>query len=301
MPSNAKSGTLWSRDFLISGQRNVKTSSIILDTESFDRLVGADIVQLIFEEAPTKVKTRVGKSLDHYIKAMRLTGIDEEMGAIRLIAAEEELVVAIFELLKINSAHLPEHEDFVKKFRDHQVKLFFYPVLSQLRYVLEDLHGGGIALPGLGEHLQWGVKAAYVDGRVVFQIMDANGKALMNVNPLDIAITLEDDMGEKVLLELIADLRRRVSEQYNLSLRDFIRERADYRNKLLYASDGGSMSMGETLEELLEKVFRHALRDLLWCLAVLLTNKPTASSWGLVSQFISLYRMVLQDARLLKP
>jgi hypothetical protein len=279
----------------------MKKATIILDTESFDQLVGAEIVNLIFEEAPTKVRTRVGKSLEHYIKAMRLAGVDEEMGAIRLIAAEEELVVAIFELLKINSAHLPEHEDFVKKFRDHQVKLFFYPVLSQLRFVLEDFQGGGIALPGLEEHAHWGVKAACVDGHVVFQLLDANGKELINVNPLDVAITLEDDVGQEVLAKLFDDLKRTVSERYALPLRDFIRERADYRNKLLYASDGGSMPMAETLEELLEKVFRRSLRDLLWCLAVLLTNKPTASSWGLVSQFISLYRMALQDARLLKP
>ncbi|MBK8211422.1 MAG: hypothetical protein IPK78_17205 [Rhodospirillales bacterium] len=50
--------------------------------------------------APRKIASRVGKALDHYTKAHRLVGVDEEMGAIRCIAAEEELVVAIFEWLK---------------------------------------------------------------------------------------------------------------------------------------------------------------------------------------------------------
>lgn len=279
----------------------MRKAKITLDTEAFDQLIGADIVELILEEAPTKVRTRVAKSLEHYIKAMRLSGIDEEMGAIRLIAAEEELVVAIFELLKINSAHLPEHSDFVKKFRDHQVKQFFYPVLSQLRFVLEDFHVGGIAPSGLEGHVHWGVKPACIDRRVVFQLSDGNGKTIINVNPLDVSIMLGDNGDKEVLAKLLADLTSTVAEQHDLSLRDFIKERADYRNKLLYAGDGGATSMAETLEELLEQVFRRTLRDLLWCLAVLLTNKPTASSWGLVSQFISLYRMALHEARLLKP
>ena len=61
------------------------------------------------------------------------------MGAIRLIAAEEELVVAIFEWLKLNEDHFPEHKDFIRKFKNHVVKLAFYPTLAQFRFILSDM------------------------------------------------------------------------------------------------------------------------------------------------------------------
>ncbi|MBY3236916.1 hypothetical protein HFO17_20620 [Rhizobium laguerreae] len=100
-----------------------------VDLQPFSDLVGEDIVGFIFDNAPRKVLTRVARALEHYARAGKLEGIDEEMGAIRLIAAEEELVVAIFEWLKLNADSFPEHRDFVSKFKNHVVKLAFYPAL----------------------------------------------------------------------------------------------------------------------------------------------------------------------------
>ena len=57
----------------------------------------------IFDNAPRKVLTRVAGALEHYVRSEKLGTIDKEMGAIRLIAGEEELVVAIFEWLKLNA------------------------------------------------------------------------------------------------------------------------------------------------------------------------------------------------------
>jgi hypothetical protein len=85
------------------------------DRAMFADLIGQDFLDYIFETAPRKVGTRVGKALDHFYKGAPLDGIDDEMGAIRLIAAEEELVVAIFEWLKLNTDKVPQHDDFIKK------------------------------------------------------------------------------------------------------------------------------------------------------------------------------------------
>jgi hypothetical protein len=93
------------------------------DQSLFGDLIGKDFLDLIFGNAPHKVATRVAKSLDHFWKAIPLEGIDDEMGAIRLIAAEEELVVAIFEWLKLNTDKVPEHGDFIRKYKNHRVKL----------------------------------------------------------------------------------------------------------------------------------------------------------------------------------
>src|SRR6266852_9403934 len=77
-----------------------------------------------------------------------------------------------------------------------------------------------------------------------------------------------------------------------LSVREFISERADYRNKLLYAGDGGFVTMSESLDILIRDIFSVTLRDLIWCLAVLLSDTPLLADWGLINQFISLYRRV---------
>ncbi len=88
-----------------------------LSVDPFSELVGQEIVEFVFQLAPTEVGTRVGKALDHYTKALRLVGVDDEMGALRCIAAEEELVVAIFEWLKLDADKIPEHRDFIGRER----------------------------------------------------------------------------------------------------------------------------------------------------------------------------------------
>jgi len=86
-----------------------------------------------------------------------------------------------------------------------------------------------------------------------------------------------------------------------MTVKEFVSARADYSNKILYAEDGGAAMMDDDLKDLIETVFSKSLHDLLWCLAALLTNDPSIKEWGLVSQFISLYRRVLIEAKLIDP
>jgi hypothetical protein len=269
-----------------------------IDLEPFGALVGEDIAELIFRKAPTKVANRIGKALNHFAKAAKLQGIDDEMGVIRLIAAEEELVVAIFEWLKLNAKSLPEHGDFIGKYKNHRVKLAFYPVLSQLRFVLDDMLQHGITVEGLEDVLHWHVKAVRHEDRVVLRVTQSDGEKLIDLNPLDVAITRSDRSEREVLEELFADFEQTVFDQHDLTVRHFVTVRADFRNKLLYAEDGATFSLAETLQQLTETVFARSLRELLWCLAALLTNKPTARTWGVVSQFIGLYRRVLSKSKI---
>lgn len=275
----------------------MRSSQTALDIEPFTALVGAEIVELIFQKAPKKVATRITKSLEHYTRAARLLGIDEEMGAIRLIAAEEELVVAIFEWIKLNAQHLPEHGDFIGKYKNHRVKLAFYPVLSQLGIVLSGMLSNGVRIEGLEDFLHWHVRAVQHEGKVVLRVTEDSGVKVVDFNPLDIAITQDQRTEQEVVDELFSDLTKMVMDQREMTLRQFVTSRADFRNKLLYAEDGAIFSMEESLEYLIDKVFAASLRELLWCLATLLTNKPTVRSWGLVSQFIHLYRKVLMECK----
>jgi hypothetical protein len=271
-----------------------------IDSGPFNELVGKDIFELIIDLAPTKVRTRVAKSLEHYTKAARLVGVDDEMGVIRLIAAEEELVVAIFEWLKLNAVHMPHHKDFIGMYKNHVVKLAFYPVLSQLGWVLAEFLEHGITLNGLEDVLHWSVSVVRHEERVVMRILDKTGKHLLDANPLNVAITLEDENEAVVVDSLYEQFSGEIARQTRLSVRQFVMTRADFRNKILYAEDGGTASMAEPLQELIDKVFSRTVRDLLWVLALLLTNKPTAKSWGLISQFVGLYRKVLTESKVLK-
>lgn len=278
---------------------NKSVEKEVLNLTPFNELAGADIVALIIEKAPSKVRWRVLKALDHYTRAMRLDGVDEEMGAIRLIAAEEELVVAIFEWLKLNEKDYPEHRDFVRKFKNHQVKLSFYPVLSQFRFVLSHLLTEGFSIEGLEDVIDWRMRPIIENDQVKLLIENQDGNEIWRHNPLAISVSRGDDKAEQVLEALFDDFAKLVADQQKTSLRAFIANRADYRNSILYAGDAGYLRMRESLAELLV-IFRQTYHDLLWVLGALVGGKPPSREWGLVSQFVWLYRRVLEEASVLK-
>lgn len=266
-----------------------------LDVNAISEVVGKDLIDLLFQKAPTKVASRIAKAIDHYNKALRLVDVDDEMGAIRLIAAEEELVVAIFEWLKLKSDKFPEHTDFVRRFKNHQVKLAFYPVLSQFRFILADMAEGFVP-EGLDDAGGWNANLACDNNHVDLVITGEDGAEVIRVNPFSIAISRDDITHEEVVEKMYRDFEREVDKQHNVPVRQFVTFRSDYRNKLLYAEDGGGWRMGETLEELLDTNFKTTLRDLLWLLGTLVCNEPLQANFGLVAQFVSLYRRVLAEA-----
>jgi hypothetical protein len=270
-----------------------------IDVTLFEDLVGEEVVRFILAHAPRKVAARFEKALDHFNKAVKLDGIDDEMGAIRLIAAEEELVVAIFEILKLRAEHFPEHTDFVRRYKNHQVKLAFYPVLSQFRFIVNDYFAHGITFDGWEDILHWHLRLVVSGDRIMLQILDKEGKEIIINDPLCANISVDGLDEDAVIDRLCKDLSDTIKDQRGLSVRQFVAERADYRNKLLYAGDAGFTLMGETLRELIS-IFHQVFHDLVWILAVLLGGTPPSKHWGLVSQFISLYRRVLETSGILK-
>ena len=157
----------------------------------------------------------------------------------------------------------------------------------------------GITFDGLEDVLHWHVTPARVEDRIVLRISDGDGKELITHNPLAVAVSWDNRPDAEVVQKLFEDFVEIIRDQRGMTLREFVTARADYRNKLLYAEDAGYIGMDEDLCTLFDTVFRTALRDLLWILAVLLTNTPALRDWGLVSQFISLYRRVLVESRVI--
>jgi len=268
-----------------------------VDTGPFEAIVGDEIVTFLFEHAPQKVSTRLARAVEHFGRVPGLVGIDEEMGAIRLIAAEEELVVAIFEWLKLKEGKYPDHKDFVQKFKNHVVKLTFYPVLLQFRFIIGDMLKG-FGLAGL-EHVSWTAKPVVDGAKILLAIHDEKGKEIIRANPFSIMISRGDVTSQEIVPELLVELTETIKDQHGFTLKEFLLERADFRNKLLYATDAGSMRMGDSLTDL-TKQFEQIYHDLLWVLALLVGGEPPSRDWGLVSQFIGVYRKALIVAGVLR-
>lgn len=286
---------------------NRSASLPLTDTEKdedvlrpFAELIGREFIEFLFDTAPRKVVSRIVKSMDHYVKAQKLGGIDDEMGVIRCIAAEEELVVAIFEWLKLNSDRLPGHSDFIGKYKNHRVKLAFYPVLSQFRSVLSDMIRHGITFPGFEQVMLMKIDPSIEEGRLVLRLVSnlpRSAGASIPLNPLNVSVSRADLDHDEIADELYRDFEKEVGENNGMTVRRFVTARAEFRNLLLYAGDGGHQAMGETLSDLMP-MFERTFRDLLWTLCVLVGNAPASKEWGLVSQFIDLYRRVLVEAKL---
>lgn len=270
-----------------------------IDITPFSALVGEDIVSFIFEHAPRKVLTRVARALDHYVRSQKLDNIDEEMGAIRLIAGEEELVVAIFEWLKLHKDDFPEHKDFVGKFKNHMVKLAFYPVLRQFRFILSGMFEHGFTLDGLDDVISWTAKPVVDGDEIRLALYDDKGTEMIRSDPFAVDISRGEIRATEAVPLMLADLQEIIKSQLGGTLRQFLSARAEFRNHLLYATDGGSATMGDSLGTL-RKQFEETYHDLLWVLALVVGGKPPSKGWGIASQFIALYRLALVEAGILK-
>lgn len=270
-----------------------------ISSEYFSELVGEEVLKFIQKKAPTKVWWRIVKAMDHAEKAMLLNDVDDEMGAIRLIAAEEELVVSIFEWLKLNESKMPEHSDLVRSYKNHQVKLMFYPVLSVMHEIIRPMIQDGVSFEGL-EHYQMTIVPKIDSNSITFHLHDPDGKEIIPLNPLATVISLDDKTSDEVSDSLFQELVNRIKHSHNFNLKTFVTRRSDFRNKLLYSEDGGFMTGGDTVTQLLENGFHSTFRELLWTIAILLGNDPISPNLGLASQFISVYRRVLLETKAMR-
>jgi hypothetical protein len=217
-----------------------------------------------------------------------------EMFSIRLIAAEEELVVAIFEWLKLNTDKMPEHKDLVSKFKNHQVKLMFSPVLLLMKNVLFETLGTGLNISGIDVKMKPRFENEVVE--LCFSIPSSD--FMIPLNPLAMFINVEDE-SEDVIESLFERLKDEVQSNLGITLKEFVSKRSDFRNLLLYSDDGGFDNYIIDYKEFMSG-FDMSLEALLWSLAALLTNSPISPNLGLVTQFISIYRRVLIEVKVLR-
>jgi len=270
------------------------------DLTCLEALAGEAMFGLIMDKAPPVVVWRIAKAADHYNKARRLVGVDDEMGVIRLIAAEEELVVAIFKWLELNPSVYPDVGSILRHFKQHRVKQRFYPTLRQFEFAVGHL-AEGFTMAGLERRLAWRVEPVVEDGAVLLRIVDRAGAEIIRINPLQFSVSRDDMTHDQVIDSLLNRFRAIVRDQQGTDIKTFVDNRAIYRDRLLYADDEVPVfSMHESLADLFV-IFDETLSRLLLVLAILLSNEPPSTTWGIVAQFIALYRRILAEAGHGKP
>lgn len=262
-------------------------------TACFDALVGDEFVMHILKHADPRVMYRFTRAADHYTKAVKLFGVDDEMAAMRLIAAEEELVVAIIRHVTLKADVFPDTGPILRRFDDHRVKQAFGPTLARLWEAMEHQFRHGFSVEGL-EHVRWTYTPILDgDGKFKLSIRDEDGKHLFGMDPLSMMLNRDDLDGRGVVEALFADFEEWSKKSYDLSVSDFILRRAGYRNQLLYAYDDYPIVfMAEAIEEL-HDIFRRIFTGLLFVLAAIVNNDPPNRELGVACQFFGLYRHVL--------
>lgn len=264
-----------------------------VDTTRFDELVGEPFVVHVLKHADPRVMYRLARAADHYNKAVKLFGVDDEMAVIRLIAAEEELVVAIIRHVTLKADVFPDTGPILRRFDDHRVKQAFAPTLGRLWGALEHQFREGFSVEGL-EHVTWTYNPILEDDKFKLSIQDETGKHLFGIDPLSMMLNRNDlDGSKEVVKELFADFKEWATDERGVSVDEYIKRRLEFRNQLLYAYDDHPITLlGDPIEQLHE-TYRTLFRSLLYVLTAIVNNDPPSREWGVVCQFFGLYRHVL--------
>lgn len=252
----------------------------INEIEQWNKLVIDSLDSFIIQYAPTKVKNRYLKAQEHYNKALKLFSIDDEMSFIRLVAAEEELVVAVFEILKIKSF---EEIGFVKKFKNHLVKISLAPILILIRYKFEDI---------VFHNKQPGKFKLVIDEGSVKLSLKIDHREIITPIPANITIGSPDH--SDVINSLYRDFMNRIP---NDNIREFIFSRADARNKILYSSDSGTYELSNFEKDI--KTFQDEIVHLCWALAILIDSDIPTKHYDIVNQIILTYKKLLQESKII--
>lgn len=201
-----------------------------LDLTPFDK----EVIKYI-QSSTGRVHHAAINSLRHLVKAQKIAEIDPEMAAFRAITAEEEAVTAFFGALK----QLRYKNSKKLSYRDHRLKAGLSPFITAVHHQMHEF------FPLFSEgKLKWENLSSDKKIRRLRLVIKINGfeEWLMPEPPLN--FRLSDPASDKPIHfeNYIDNLSKGVGKEKAL---DHIREVANLRNKLLYASDTGRSRLDE--------------------------------------------------------
>lgn len=240
---------------------------------------------------PRKVWSRVHSSMLHYHKAKLLCGVDNEMGFIRLVAAEEEMTVAVFELLKNDRNHIQYAERFTRRFKNHAVKSVL-PII--LEFVSRNtLRKVGPALLAAGVISEDKPGITFEDGKLHLSYPSYNGRQLsVELNGAKVIIGEDKDISVDSYHRELAD---EIFAHHRKSLKRFFQDRAARRDNLLYARDGGIELASYSVSEWLQIEYEATIRTLIYTLSILTVNDISSKDGTFLRRFAELYDRILDQ------
>lgn len=247
-----------------------------LDLTPFDK----EVIEYI-QNATGRVHYAAVNSLRHLVKAQKIAEIDPEMAAFRAITAEEEAATAFFVTLK----QLGYKNSKKLNYKDHRLKAGLSPFITAVHH---QIHEFSRFFPEL--KLKWEKSSSDKEVSSLTLGIKMNGveKWIIPEPPLNFQLS-EPDTGKLIHFEThIDNLSKGVGKTKAL---EHIREVANLRNKLLYASDTGRSRLDE--ERIIEDIEACKQRVLL-ILRILCLVHPYKAHALFVQQCLDGYLLMME-------
>lgn len=260
--------------------------------------INQDVWAFVNNNATTSVRSRLESCYRHYTKALIIKDIDPEMSAIRLVAAEEELAVAVFDIIKRNEDSFIDCKHITKKFKNHFVKQLFSPAVHNVAIIVSTFLENGMSIDVIegGPGLDVSIEPIIAEDKVMLRLHI--GEKHIDNSPFNFFLNKNDEK-EDVVEALYEEFEELIKNSGYNSVKEFSKHRVDFRNKIFYAEDAMIFDVGEEIENVLFSVTQ-ILNEVLWIIALLLSNDDSpAKKWGVASQFIRLYERVLKEAEVI--
>lgn len=257
------------------------SASIVFETTEMERAMADMIPQM-----PSPPRWPAFNALRHLNRAWGLRGSDPEMMAFRCITAEEEAATALFKSLQRRKYKNAEK----LKSRHHVHKNAVIPFIDAVSRVMADSTGSdapethifldqSTAPPQFEVRIKAGELA---DGRVVW------AKSL----PLHFSLTRLGTKDEDVVLDFREQMEAVASDANAKSIERYLSDRANFRNKLLYATADGYLAMSGNVE----KIFAHYKRNAFMIIQLYLMIDPFEKHQLFVQQCLDGFLKILNSA-----
>ena len=204
----------------------------------------ATALRKISGNLPGAIRFRLTNSLDHFEKAERLIISDREMASFRAITGEEEAATCVMLALKLRGY---EHSEQFRP-RNHVDKAAVLATLIAL---------APSVVPILSEfQLVFDFEKSRIDLKVPLSNFDVKGGdklAVQPVEPLDLTFNKSGVSQDNAFDDAFDNFKGNSGHQ---SLLAAIREQANARNTLLYASDSGLPRSRATTETITSRMVK---------------------------------------------
>ncbi len=247
-------------------------------TKDFEK----EMIEVIGKMPNRDSKSRALNSTTHLMMAFKIREIDSCMSLFRLLTAEEEVATAIFLSLK---NHKYENARKLNPI-DHKHKMGLLPFLSAVE---KELWRGGLSKDG--------IRSIWIEGKIkklgieVWQINHNTNKEdwVRYEIPLNFIVERTDDRG-KEKSDFSDSFNEIVSDSNAKTIFDYIRNRANQRNHVLYANSGTlPASVGN-----LDTEIARAYRRVFFLLKIYLLVDQYPQKQALAQQCLNAYLKILK-------